>query len=39
MKRIKKFRVLTGVMPITMASQATNLSPLTNLSPPLVKRA
>ena len=39
MKGIKNVRVLTGVMPITMASQARNLSPLTNLSPPLVKRA
>ena len=43
MERIKNFRILTGVVPITMASYASNIWKIcvrpTNLSPPLVKRA
>ena len=43
MERIKNFRILTGVVPITMVSQASKIWKiyvrLTNLSPPLVKRA
>ena len=43
MERIKNFRILTGVVPITIASQASKIWKicvrLTNLSPPLVKRA
>ena len=43
MEGIKNFRILTRVMPITMASQASKIWKiyvrLTNLYPPLVKRA
>ena len=43
MERIKNFGILTGVVPITMASQASKIWKrcvrLTNISPPLVKRA
>ena len=43
MERIKNFGILTGVVPITMASQASKIWKicvrLTNLSPSLVKRA
>ena len=42
-ERIKNFRVLTGVVPISIASQASKIWKicvrLTNLSAPLVKRA
>jgi len=43
MERNKNFRILTGVVPITIASQASKIWKicvrLTNLSPQLVKRA
>ena len=42
MERIQNIRILTGVVPITMASYASKIWKIcvrfTNLSPPLVKR-